>query len=101
MARCSAGPCSPARSDRSQASSFIIETSLQVASIGPTVCCLEHQIREQLDVENGHRTELESMIGVVGRKGREVGMPTPVADFAYASLLPIELKARKEFQPPP
>lgn len=48
----------------------------------------------QLDVETGHRTELESMIGVVGRKGREVGVATPVTDFVYASLLPVELKAR-------
>jgi 2-dehydropantoate 2-reductase len=48
----------------------------------------------QLDVEAGHRTELESMIGVVGRKGRELDIPTPVADFVYASLLPLELKAR-------
>ncbi len=55
----------------------------------------------QLDVEAGHRTELESMIGVVGRKGRELGVPTPVADFVYASLLPIELKARNEYVPPP
>jgi len=54
----------------------------------------------QLDVEAGHRTELESMIGVVGRKGRELGVPTPVADFVYASLLPIELKALNEFGPP-
>jgi len=50
----------------------------------------------QLDVEAGRRTELESMIGVIGRKGRERNVPTPVADFIYASLLPIELKARKE-----
>ena len=50
----------------------------------------------QLDVEAGHRTELESMIGVVGRKGRELAVSTPVADFVYASLLPIELKARNE-----
>jgi 2-dehydropantoate 2-reductase len=55
----------------------------------------------QLDVESGHRTELESMIGVVGRKGRELGVPTPVADFVYASLLPIELKARNESASPP
>lgn len=55
----------------------------------------------QLDVETAHRTELESMIGVVGRKGRELGVPTPIADFAYASLLPIELKARAEFEPAP
>ncbi len=50
----------------------------------------------QLDIESGHRTELESMIGVVGRKGRELGVPTPAADFVYASLLPVELKARNQ-----
>jgi 2-dehydropantoate 2-reductase len=48
----------------------------------------------QLDVEAGRRTELESMIGVIGRKGRELGIPTPASDFAYASLLPVEVKAR-------
>ena len=48
----------------------------------------------QLDVESGHRTEIESMIGVIGRKGRQRGVPTPVADMIYAALLPIELKAR-------
>jgi 2-dehydropantoate 2-reductase len=48
----------------------------------------------QLDVEAGHRTEVESMIGVIGRKGREHGIPTPVADAVYALLLPVELKAR-------
>lgn len=55
----------------------------------------------QLDIESGHRTELESMIGVVGRKGREIGVPTPVVDFAYSSLLPVELKARNEYASPP
>ncbi|HEY3475471.1 MAG TPA: 2-dehydropantoate 2-reductase [Anaerolineales bacterium] len=50
----------------------------------------------QLDVESGRRTELESMVGVIGRKGRELGVPTPAADFVYASLLPVELKARSE-----
>lgn len=55
----------------------------------------------QLDVESGHRTELESMIGVVGRKGRALGVATPAADFVYASLLPIELKARNEYASPP
>lgn len=49
----------------------------------------------QLDVAIGHRTELESMVGVIGRKGRESSIPTPVADFIYASLLPVELKARR------
>jgi 2-dehydropantoate 2-reductase len=47
----------------------------------------------QLDVEAGHRTELESMIGIVPRKGRKLGIPTPAADFVYASLLPVERKA--------
>lgn len=55
----------------------------------------------QLDVESGRRTELQSMVGVIGRKGRELGVPTPVADFVYASLLPVELKALKEFEPAP
>jgi 2-dehydropantoate 2-reductase len=48
----------------------------------------------QLDVEAGRRSELESMVGVIGRKGRESGVPTPVADFVYASLLPVEQKAQ-------
>lgn len=50
----------------------------------------------QLDVESGRRTELESMVGVIGRKGRELGVPTPTADFVYGSLLPVERKARNE-----
>ena len=53
----------------------------------------------QLDIETGHRTELESMIGVIGRKGRKLGVPTPAADFVYAALLPIELKARNQSLP--
>jgi 2-dehydropantoate 2-reductase len=53
----------------------------------------------QLDVEAGRRTELESMVGVIGRKGREAGLATPIADFVYASLLPIELKAQKSLSP--
>jgi 2-dehydropantoate 2-reductase len=48
----------------------------------------------QLDVETGRRTEIEAMIGALGRKGRETGVPTPIADFIYAALLPVELKAR-------
>lgn len=49
----------------------------------------------QLDVEAGRRSELESMVGVIGRKGRESGVHTPVADFVYASLLPVERSALK------
>jgi 2-dehydropantoate 2-reductase len=49
----------------------------------------------QLDVEAGRRSELEAMIGVIGRKGRQLGVPTPVADMVYASLLPGEIAAQK------
>ncbi len=48
----------------------------------------------QVDVEAGKRTELESMIGAIGRKGKGKGVPTPVADLVYALLLPVELKSR-------
>ena len=48
----------------------------------------------QRDVEAGRRSELEAMIGVIGRKGREMGIPTPTADMIYAALLPAELKAQ-------
>ncbi|HSA99973.1 MAG TPA: ketopantoate reductase family protein [Anaerolineales bacterium] len=67
-----------------------------IDNAGPTI-----KPSMQLDVESGQRTELESMIGVVGRKGRELGVPTPVSDFVYASLLPVELKARNEYAPAP
>jgi len=49
----------------------------------------------QLDVETGHRFEIEAIIGVIGRKGRELSVPTPTADFIYAALLPIDQKARR------
>ena len=49
----------------------------------------------QLDVEARRVFELESMIGVIGRKGREFNIPTPTADVIYSSLLPAYLKAQK------
>ena len=49
----------------------------------------------QLDVEAGRRSEIEAMIGVIGQKGRESGIATPIADMIYAALLPIELRARR------
>lgn len=54
----------------------------------------------QLDVESGHRSEIESMIGVIGRKGRESGVPTPVADAIYAMLLPVDVHARGKLHNP-
>ena len=48
----------------------------------------------QLDIAAGRRSEIESMIGVIGQKGRAAGIPTPAADMIYAALLPVDLKAR-------
>ncbi|UCF73184.1 MAG: 2-dehydropantoate 2-reductase [Deltaproteobacteria bacterium] len=50
----------------------------------------------QRDVEASRRSELDSMIGVIQRKGRELRVSTPTADMVYAALLPGELKARSE-----
>ncbi len=47
----------------------------------------------QNDVETGHCSELESLIGVIGRKGHLAGVNTPIADMMYAALLPVEHKA--------
>ena len=48
----------------------------------------------QRDVEAGRPSELESMIGVVPRLGRETGVSTPVMRLAYAILKPGNLKAQ-------
>ncbi|KAJ9442537.1 2-dehydropantoate 2-reductase [Diplonema papillatum] len=48
----------------------------------------------QLDIESGKRSELDSLIGVITRKGKQVGVATPVADMVYAALLPVDLLAR-------
>lgn len=50
----------------------------------------------QLDVGAGRPSELDSMIGVIARKGRDRGVSTPVADMVYAALLPGERKARQD-----
>ncbi len=50
----------------------------------------------QRDVETGRCSELDSMVGIVGRKGQELDIPTPAADMVYAALLPGEIKAREQ-----
>jgi 2-dehydropantoate 2-reductase len=47
----------------------------------------------QRDLEAGRTSELESLIGVVVRLGREHGVSTPVMGLAYALLKPAHLKA--------
>lgn len=40
------------------------------------------------DLARGRRLELDSLSGVIVRKGRELGVPTPVHSMAYACLKP-------------
>lgn len=48
----------------------------------------------QRDIRDGRPSELESQNGAVVRLGRQSGVPTPVHEFLYTSLLPAELAAR-------
>lgn len=47
----------------------------------------------QKDILEGKRSELEAQNGAVVRMGQEKGIPTPVNEFIYASLLPMEQAA--------
>lgn len=48
----------------------------------------------QRDVVDGKPSELDAWNGAVVRLGRESGVPTPLHEFLYESLLPQERKAR-------
>jgi 2-dehydropantoate 2-reductase len=48
----------------------------------------------QRDITEGRPSELEAWNGAVVRLGRESGVPTPTHEFLYASLLPLERRAR-------
>lgn len=48
----------------------------------------------QRDITEGRPSELEAWNGAVARLGRGAGVPTPVHEFLYASLLPLERQAR-------
>jgi 2-dehydropantoate 2-reductase len=50
----------------------------------------------QRDIIAGRPSELEAQSGAVVRLGREKGVATPVHDFLYRSLVPLELRARGE-----
>ena len=47
----------------------------------------------QRDITAGKRSELEAWNGAVVRLGLEAGVPTPLHEFIYHSLLPSELRA--------
>jgi 2-dehydropantoate 2-reductase len=48
----------------------------------------------QRDVADRRPSEVEAIIGSLVRFGKEAGVPTPAAEFIYASLLPQEKRAR-------
>ena len=48
----------------------------------------------QRDITEGKPSELEAWNGAVVRLGREAGVATPTHEFLYASLLPLERRAR-------
>ena len=50
----------------------------------------------QRDIMNGQPSELEYQNGAVVRLGQEAGIETPLNEFIYSSLLPMELLARDE-----
>jgi 2-dehydropantoate 2-reductase len=69
----------------------VVEKSMAfMDKAGPTI-----KASMQLDIEAGRPSELDYLIGVIGRMGRERGVATPVADMIYDLLLPVELKARE------
>jgi 2-dehydropantoate 2-reductase len=52
----------------------------------------------QRDLLEGRPSELDSLVGAVARLGLEAGVPVPLSTFIYHSLLPQELRARKELE---
>lgn len=54
----------------------------------------------QRDIADGKPSELEAWNGAVVRLGREAGVVTPLHEFIYHSLLPLELQARDTLQFP-
>ena len=52
----------------------------------------------QRDIMSGRPSELEAQTGALVRLGRSAGVATPVNEFIYACLLPMELRARGEIQ---
>ena len=50
----------------------------------------------QRDIAAGKRSELDEWTGAVVRLGARAGVPTPLHDLLYATLLPQERRARGE-----
>lgn len=54
----------------------------------------EGTVSMQRDVTGGKPSELEAIVGVIVRRGRESGVPTPLVSSMYGALLPQEKRAR-------
>ena len=54
----------------------------------------------QRDIIGNRPSEIDSWSGAVVRFGRDAGVPVPINEFIYNSLLPLELKARGELRFP-
>lgn len=54
----------------------------------------------QHDMAEGRPSELDAQIGAVVRFGKEADVATPLHEFIYHSLLPLELRARGKIQFP-
>jgi 2-dehydropantoate 2-reductase len=67
----------------------VVQTLAFIDHMGPGVIASMHR-----DILNGRPSELEAQNGAVVRMGLEAGVPTPVHEYLFASLLPQELKAR-------
>jgi 2-dehydropantoate 2-reductase len=52
----------------------------------------------QRDIMDGRPSELSSQNGAVVRLGREGGVPVPLNEFIYSSLLALEMRARGQVQ---
>jgi 2-dehydropantoate 2-reductase len=50
----------------------------------------------QRDIMEGKPSELENFNGFIVKKGAELGIDTPVNDFIYYCLLPMEMKVRRK-----
>ncbi len=69
------------------------ESNLQQALASLHASPAEGTTSMQRDVAAGRRSELEAQTGAIVRLGAQCGVPTPVNDVLYRSLLPLERRA--------
>lgn len=74
-----------------------VAVTVEVADIERQVDALPATVRSSLlvDLEAGKPIEVEALQGSVARRGRAVGVPTPVIDTLYAVLKPHEQGERR------